>query len=98
MWLADACSSSRCLAGLRRRLTSLSFIPPGASFPCSCPRIAALTCSLHSLLETGHDILFFWVARMVMMGMTLTGKVPFKQVRCCLWRAVQPYALTPRAA
>ena len=26
-----------------------------------------------SLLETGHDILFFWVARMVMMGMQLTG-------------------------
>ncbi len=26
-----------------------------------------------SLLETGHDILFFWVARMVMMGMKLTG-------------------------
>jgi len=33
-----------------------------------------------SLLETGHDILFFWVARMVMMGMTLTGQLPFKQV------------------
>ena len=33
-----------------------------------------------ALLETGHDILFFWVARMVMMGMKLTGKVPFKQV------------------
>lgn len=33
-----------------------------------------------SLLETGHDILFFWVARMVMMGMTLTGKVPFSHV------------------
>ena len=28
----------------------------------------------------GHDIMFFWVARMVMMGMKLTGKVPFKQV------------------
>jgi valyl-tRNA synthetase len=27
-----------------------------------------------SLLETGHDILFFWVARMVMMGMKLTGR------------------------
>ena len=27
-----------------------------------------------SLLETGHDILFFWVARMVMMGMKLTGE------------------------
>jgi len=33
-----------------------------------------------SLLETGHDILFFWVARMVMMGLALTGTVPFKQV------------------
>ena len=33
-----------------------------------------------SLLETGHDILFFWVARMVMMGMNLTGQVPFSQV------------------
>ncbi|GAX73886.1 hypothetical protein CEUSTIGMA_g1336.t1 [Chlamydomonas eustigma] len=32
------------------------------------------------LLETGHDILFFWVARMVMMGIQLTGQVPFKQV------------------
>uniref|UniRef100_A0AAQ4P150 Valine--tRNA ligase n=1 Tax=Gasterosteus aculeatus aculeatus TaxID=481459 RepID=A0AAQ4P150_GASAC len=26
-----------------------------------------------TLLETGHDILFFWVARMVMMGLKLTG-------------------------
>ena len=33
-----------------------------------------------SLLETGHDILFFWVARMVMMGMSLTGEVPFSHV------------------
>jgi valyl-tRNA synthetase len=33
-----------------------------------------------SLLETGHDILFFWVARMVMMGLQLTGSLPFKQV------------------
>uniref|UniRef100_A0A061RC03 Valine--tRNA ligase, mitochondrial n=1 Tax=Tetraselmis sp. GSL018 TaxID=582737 RepID=A0A061RC03_9CHLO len=33
-----------------------------------------------SLLETGHDILFFWVARMVMMSMALTGEVPFKEV------------------
>lgn len=33
-----------------------------------------------SLLETGHDIIFFWVARMVMMGKYLTGKWPFKQV------------------
>ena len=33
-----------------------------------------------SLLETGHDILFFWVARMVMMSQTLTDKLPFKDV------------------
>mmetsp|Transcript_117662 Transcript_117662/g.374914 ORF Transcript_117662/g.374914 Transcript_117662/m.374914 type:complete len:1058 (-) Transcript_117662:344-3517(-) len=33
-----------------------------------------------SLLETGHDILFFWVARMVMMSIGLTGKLPFKTV------------------
>ena len=34
-----------------------------------------------SLLESGHDILFFWVARMVMMGLHLMGKLPFKEVR-----------------
>uniref|UniRef100_A0A6Q2X8Z8 Valine--tRNA ligase n=1 Tax=Esox lucius TaxID=8010 RepID=A0A6Q2X8Z8_ESOLU len=33
-----------------------------------------------TLLETGHDILFFWVARMVMMGLKLTGQLPFKEV------------------
>ena len=31
-----------------------------------------------SLMETGHDILFFWVARMVMMGHIMTGSLPFK--------------------
>ncbi|KAJ6819284.1 valine--tRNA ligase, mitochondrial 1 isoform X3 [Iris pallida] len=33
-----------------------------------------------SVLETGHDILFFWVARMVMLGMKLGGDVPFTKV------------------
>lgn len=33
-----------------------------------------------TLLETGHDILFFWVARMVFMSQELTGKLPFKEV------------------
>ncbi|CAE7307819.1 EMB2247 [Symbiodinium natans] len=28
----------------------------------------------------GQDILFFWVARMVMMGLTLTDKAPFKEI------------------
>ncbi|PFH46539.1 hypothetical protein AMATHDRAFT_69603 [Amanita thiersii Skay4041] len=35
-----------------------------------------------SLLETGWDILFFWVARMVMLGIKLTGQMPFKEVYC----------------
>ncbi|CAM8986230.1 unnamed protein product [Rhodiola kirilowii] len=33
-----------------------------------------------SVLETGHDILFFWVARMVMLGLNLGGDVPFRKV------------------
>lgn len=33
-----------------------------------------------SLLETGLDILFFWVARMVMMGLELTDILPFDTV------------------
>ena len=32
------------------------------------------------LLETGHDILFFWVARMVMFSLSLCDKLPFKEV------------------
>ena len=33
-----------------------------------------------SVLETGYDILFFWVARMIMMGLENTGQVPFRTV------------------
>ena len=33
-----------------------------------------------NLMETGYDILPFWVMRMLMIGIYLTGKVPFKQV------------------
>lgn len=34
----------------------------------------------NSVLVTGFDIIFFWVARMIMMGLKFTGKVPFKEV------------------
>ncbi|XP_068603735.1 valine--tRNA ligase, mitochondrial [Brachionichthys hirsutus] len=34
----------------------------------------------NSILETGSDLIFFWVARMVMLGNELTGQLPFKQV------------------
>jgi valyl-tRNA synthetase len=33
-----------------------------------------------SVLVTGLDILFFWVARMIMMGLKFTGEVPFRDV------------------
>ena len=33
-----------------------------------------------SVLVTGFDILFFWVARMMMMGLHFMGRVPFRQV------------------
>ncbi|WP_406607639.1 class I tRNA ligase family protein, partial [Candidatus Infernicultor aquiphilus] len=33
-----------------------------------------------SVLVTGFDIIFFWVARMIMMGLKFRGEVPFKQV------------------
>ncbi len=33
-----------------------------------------------SVLETGYDILFFWVARMIMMGLYNSGEIPFRHV------------------
>ena len=33
-----------------------------------------------TVMETGYDILFFWVARMIMMGLENTGDIPFRWV------------------
>ncbi|NYT52270.1 MAG: valine--tRNA ligase [Candidatus Vesicomyosocius endoextente] len=33
-----------------------------------------------NVLVTGFDIIFFWVARMIMFGLKFTGKVPFKDI------------------
>lgn len=33
-----------------------------------------------TVLETGHDILPIWVAKMIMMSLELTGKIPFEKV------------------
>ena len=33
-----------------------------------------------SVMETGYDILFFWVARMIMLGLEMTGQAPFHTV------------------
>ena len=36
----------------------------------------------NSIVETGWDILFFWVARMIMFGIKIMGQVPFQEVYC----------------
>ena len=46
----------------------------GRDAPTSRPSIRPTT------LITGFDILFFWVARMIMIGLRFTGKAPFSQV------------------
>ncbi|MFQ5701087.1 MAG: valine--tRNA ligase, partial [Acidobacteriota bacterium] len=33
-----------------------------------------------SVLVTGYDIIFFWVARMIMLGLRFTGEIPFREV------------------
>lgn len=33
-----------------------------------------------SVMETGHDILYQWVSRMIMLGLYVTGEVPFREV------------------
>jgi len=33
-----------------------------------------------TVMETGYDILFFWVARMIMQSLAMTGQIPFREV------------------
>lgn len=47
-------------------------------WPENTPALAR--CYPGDLLVTGHDIIFFWVARMVMMGIEFMGDIPFKTV------------------
>ena len=34
----------------------------------------------NSVMETGHDLIFPWVSRMIMLGIYCTGEIPFKEV------------------
>ena len=53
---------------------------PFATLGWSNPTEELKTFYPNSVLVTGFDIIFFWVARMVMQGLKFVGKVPFKQV------------------
>ncbi|KAJ1977719.1 hypothetical protein H4R34_003469, partial [Dimargaris verticillata] len=51
-----------------------------ALLPLSVMGLHSQARAFDSLLETGQDILFFWVARMVMLSVYLTGQTPFDAV------------------
>ncbi len=77
--------STRAIASSRRTRTSST---PGSLPRCGpSPRWAGRTRHAElkkfyptSVLVTGFDIIFFWVARMMMMGLKFMGDVPFKHV------------------
>lgn len=47
-------------------------------WPEETPELASFVPS--AVLVTGFDIIFFWVARMIMMTKKFTGKIPFKEI------------------
>ena len=75
---------------LRHRLPLLALAPASClpALPCDPPHPASPATPRHhhrsyyptAVMETGHDILFFWVARMIMMGLECTGRPPFHTV------------------
>jgi valyl-tRNA synthetase len=82
----DATVCSRCGAGdLRQDTDVLDTWFSSALWPFSTMGWPDQTATLEkfyptSCLVTGFDILFFWVARMMMMGLKFMGRVPFGEV------------------
>ena len=57
--------------------------PGSGRSPRSAGQTTRRTCERYyptTVMETGHDILFFWVARMIVMGLECTGQIPFRDV------------------
>ena len=75
----------RCGGGLRQDEDVLDTWFSSALWPFSTLGWPEQTADLKrwyptAVLVTGFDILFFWVARMMMMGLRFTGEVPFRDV------------------
>jgi valyl-tRNA synthetase len=86
---ADAQAQARARLGLETKLTRdedvLDTWFSSALWPFSTLGWPAQTPELRtfyptSVLVTGFDIIFFWVARMIMMGLKFAGDVPFREV------------------
>ncbi len=81
----DVSQCPRCGGGVEQDKDVLDTWFSSALFPFSTlgwpertPDLAAYYPT--SVMMTGFDIIFFWVARMIMMGMRFAGDVPFRQV------------------
>jgi valyl-tRNA synthetase len=95
-WYCDACGEiivsrttpskcSRCGGELREESDILDTWFSSALWPFSTLGWPEDTADLRAfyptdVLITGADIIFFWVARMIMMGLKFPGDVPFRQV------------------
>jgi valyl-tRNA synthetase len=95
-WYCDACGEvivsattpsacTRCGGALRAETDILDTWFSSALWPFSTMGWPEETADLKAfyptdVLITGPDIIFFWVARMIMMGMKFMGDVPFRQV------------------
>ena len=95
-WYCDSCEEvfvaesepeacANCNGGLRQEEDVLDTWFSSALWPFSTMGWPEKTQDLDryyptSLLITGHDIIFFWVARMMMMGLRFQGDVPFHDI------------------
>jgi valyl-tRNA synthetase len=96
VWYCDACKETyvateepkackECGGGLRQESDVLDTWFSSGLWPFTTLGWPEQTADLKvyyptSLLVTGFDILFFWVARMIMMGLRFMGDVPFREV------------------
>lgn len=95
-WYCDACGHiivsrttpvkcGKCMGPLRQETDILDTWFSSALWPFSTLGWPEDTADLRTfyptdVLITGPDIIFFWVARMIMMGLKFTGDIPFRQV------------------